>query len=166
MRIGVERNSGDFDKDSSVSDYVNAYMKYVERVSALGFLGPEGEDSIEEVCKSWEQLIGAEKERAQRDICGNWKAISGNALSKNGLSDLMLGPNGRGYMVEKKMFSTNKVDVTWDIQDVAGDHSPVVHIPSLDAHVLMTLIDSNRMVAMVFSSNPRLQKTMTMYQRI
>lgn len=159
-------NSGDFDKDSPVSGYVNAYMKYVERVSALGFLGPDGESSIEEVCKSWELLVKAEEERAHRDVCGSWKAISGNALSKNGLSDLILEPNGRGYMVKKKMFGTNKVEVTWDIQDVAGDHSPVVHIPSLDAHVLMRLIDSDRMMAIVFSSNSRLQKTMAMYQRM
>lgn len=157
-------NTGDFDGDCPVSDYVKSFMKYVERVSVLGFLAPNGEDSIEAVCKSWERLVEAEFEETQRTICGTWKGVQGNALSK--LSDFILEPNGQGFMVKKKMFGKNKVEVTWDIQDVAGEHSPVIHIPSLDAHVLMTLINSNRMMAMVYSSNPRLQGTMAMYQRM
>ena len=158
-------NKNGLDGDNPIHEYIGAYQKYVERVSAIGFIPPEEERLIEEVCDSWSQLVEAEYNETQRDVCGTWRGVSGNALS-SGLSDFVLKEGGKGFMIKKKLFGKRQMDVTWEVVDMFGGQSPVIHIAELDADVIMTPLDSNRIAAMVSSSNSRINGTMAMYQRV
>ncbi len=160
-------NRGDFTKDSPAAGYVDALFKYVERTSACGFFPPEDEFTMEEVCRAWDDLVKAEDDYLRNAVCGTWKGVSGNALFSGGLSDLVLTEDGRGYMLRKKLLGQKRVDVTWEVSELPGMNSqaPVVYIPDMRASVVMLMLDSERMVATVYSNDSRLNLKMAVYQR-
>ncbi len=159
-------NDSNFDDDCPARDYVDSFFKYVERVSATHFILPDDEYKIEEICSSWNRLVNLTSDKLRMNLPGSWKATSGDALFKGGLSNIVLQPDGRGYMLKKALFTTRKLDLTWSIRDTEDTALPVIHIPSIDAYLFMTVLDSNRMVASVFSPNERLNRTTAMYLRL
>ena len=160
-------NDGDFGDDNGAADYVVALFKYVERVSVTGFFSTEGELTIAEVCATWDRLVDDERNGMKRDVCGTWRAISGNALFNGGLSDLVLLEDGQGYMVRKKLFGQKRLDVSWEVTELPGmsTQTPVVAIPDLKASAVMLMLDADRMVATVYSNDPRLRGKTAVYQR-
>lgn len=93
-------------------------------------------------------------------------SVSGNALGKGGLSDFVLKQDGIGYMVKKKLFGTGKVEVTWELSDLMDAPFPLVHIPSMNLHVVFTVLDPNRMAAMIKSTDSSLNNKMAVYHRV
>ena len=149
-----------------LKEYVDAFDMYVERVSAIGYSIPDGEYTIGAVRKSWEKLAKADEEKTYSNVSGVWRAVSGNALGKGGLSDFVLKQDGTGYMVKKKLFGTGKVEVTWELSDLMDAPFPLVHIPSMNLHVVFTVLDPNRMAAMIKSTDSSLNNKMAVYHRV
>lgn len=158
---------GSIIEDGDLGAYLDAYEKYVERVSAIGFSVPEDENSIKEVLASWNKLAAEKESQIQENATGVWRPASGNAFVKGGLSTLVLEENGKGKMLRKKLFGTEEIVLTWELSDALGeDPFPAIYIPSMRTSVLFTPIESDRMIAIVKSVNPKLNDTMGMYHRV
>ena len=160
-------HEGGISDNEALSKYIDAFDKYVERVSVIGYDIPEETESISETLKIWERLSSEDEEKKQTQACGTWRAVSGNTVGKHGLSDLVLKEGGSGYMTRKKLFGTEQVPVTWEIDDPLGIGAfPIVHIPSMQTHILFTPTDDNRMMGVVKSTNPRLNDGMAIYHLV
>lgn len=160
-------NSGNLSENQSIESYLDAFTKYVERVSVIGFDFPRDEETIEQVCASWNQLAAAAESKTREQVPGVWRPASGDAFFKGGLSTLVLEEGGKGHMLKKKFIGTEEIPVTWDLSDMSsGQPSPVVHIPSMSAHVLFPLIDSGRVWAIVKSTSAKLNNRIGMYHRV
>lgn len=160
-------NSGNLSESQSIESYLDAFTKYVERVSAIGFQFPRDEETIEQVCASWSQLAAAAESEIREQVPGVWRPASGNAFFKGGLSTLVLEEGGKGHMLKKKFIGTEEIPLTWELSDMMDDRPfPIVHIPSMSAHVLFTPFDSGRMSAIVKSTSAKLNNRMGMYHRV
>lgn len=159
-------NSEDLSENENLAEYVDAFKKYIERVSVIDFSIPMNENTIEEVCSKWEDLVEAKEAKTQRDITGVWRPVSGNAFFKGGLSTLIIKEGGIGAMLVKKLFGKKEVPFTWEMLDVLGAPCPVIYIESMKASLLLTPLDSGRAAVVVKSPNPQLNDRMGMYHRV
>lgn len=158
---------GSIAEGSELNTYLDAYEKYVERVSAIGFRIPRDENSIKEVLASWNKLVAEEDSQIRANVVGVWRPASGNAFDKGGLSMLVLEENGKGKMLRKKLFGSKEIALTWELSDaLGGEPFPAIFIPSMKTWVLLTPIETGRMMAIVKSVNPKFNDTMGIYHRV
>ena len=153
-------HSDEFDEARKARSYVDAFRKYVERVSAIGFrFPPENESTISDVRKEWERLVQMEHDELKKGAVGSWKCVSGDALSSGALSDIVLSDDGRGNMGRKIAF--------WKVIELpgTGGQAPVMLIPDIGANIVLLPLDNDRMVATVYSNDPRLHLKSALYQR-
>ena len=151
---------GDFDEECSAREYVGAFKKYIERVSAIDFEFPrESESSIADVCREWARLNRAEHGELERGMSGRWKAAPGDSTANSNLSDIVLSSDGRGYM--------GMWLASWEIAELPGlgMQAPVISIPENEMVIIMTPLDSDNMLGTIYSSDPRLHLKTCVYQR-
>lgn len=158
-------HADEFEKNCAAFRYVDAFKKFVERVSVTRFALPDMRETVDDVCDDWERLSKGEADETLKMMCGAWQGVQGNALFKHGLGSFVLNNDGRGTMVRKRFLWSEEVDVTWEIVDYLGGPMPVIHIPQLNADVYMVVPDSDRMIATVYSSDPALHLKMATYVR-
>ena len=158
----------DFEENSKACGYVEAFKKYVERVSVINFeLPPEDRQSIDEVCREWDRLVEAERNELRSGICGIWRCVSGDALSENLLSDLSFLENGEAILLGDSQARKKNGIVCWSLTELHAINQlvPVVHLPDIKASVVMMPLDHDRMVATIYSMDVNLNLKTACYQR-
>lgn len=163
----VEHND-DFDASSKASSYLEAYKKYVERASVLGYEIPadDSDCTIQAVCQEWSRLEKQRIDDLKRNVCGEWVGKRGPFL-QTGISGLSLTADGLGCATKKRFLGVERIAVAWDIKEVDKRVGPSLNIaiPELNIGILMFGVDSEGMAGMVFDPNQRFNGTMVTFER-